>query len=63
MAVFNLLGFVKFTDEYCEQKGSWIVNLHQAGYPSAEWLDNDNSELIVVMDDIEYTWFVLRWSA
>jgi|LakMenE01Jun11ns_1017448.scaffolds.fasta_scaffold6989784_1 hypothetical protein len=59
--IFNLMGFPKFR-RFAAGDGydTWEASLRNNGFPSARV--HDYNDLIYEMDDIEYTWFVLRWS-
>lgn len=63
---FRLGDYENFKDEYrCDGNTSWLASLREHGYPSTNQLFNPNGSLLpelFEMDDIEFTWFVMRWS-
>lgn len=65
MKNFNLLDYPRFIEAYKNDNAiSWCVSLRNAGYDSAiqcNW-SNTNSLSMFAMKDVQYTWFVLRWS-
>jgi hypothetical protein len=59
--IFNIRNFPKYCDEYFNDGLSWDAGLRKNGYPSArESISHIPS--MIMMDDEEYTWFVVKWS-
>lgn len=55
----DLDNFPNFRFAYYNDGVSWIKSFHNSGYPSAEVF---RDSFFFVLDEIEYTHFVLRWS-
>jgi hypothetical protein len=58
---FDIRKFPKYCNEYFNDGLSWAEGLVENGYLSARQ-SLSHIHGMIIMDDEEYTWFVVKWS-
>ncbi len=63
MIEFDLINFPKFVEQYKHSTNTWLEDLKNDGYNSTYGQSvRGNYPKTFLMEEVEYTHFVLKWS-